>query len=723
MLKQLPRRPIHSSSTTPTTLHSSRRVLSRLAAMISAVVVTAGVAACDAEESLLSPAALEANFHHAEDGAPTSSRTVTVTPESVTVTVGSTTTLTAVERWPSGSVNHSAEFVWRTSDRSVARVDSDGQVTALAPGSTEISAARAGRSGSAVVVVTSGTDEDEETGVTLRLSPSTSSLNPTQSIQIQATVTDARGEELGAGDLVWTSSNRSVVQVVGNGDGAVATAMSDGSAHVTATLGEAEATTKLTVAMDAPRSMGTIPAFPGAEGYGAAAFSTCNRQNPHVFAVTNLNDSGAGSFRQAMANAEAAPSGDLKVITFREGGYIRTRSRIIFGGNCLYVAGQTAPGDGVTLRGRGLEFHRDARDIVIRYLRIRLGTGASDDGILIRRGENYVLDHLSISWTDRTLLRFSRTQIGRSGPIRNVTIQRSLLGESLAASPTAVQIGGEGDTDRDGAGWRDVTHFSLHGNALVSNNHRNINARGIYIESVNNVVHNWNLDGGQTGRGAVVDWINNYIQKGPMSRGTYVPFGVGTAHVTGSPHYEPSIHLSGNVSLGGSEHDDQSTRTSADNWKGSTNLIDWYHSGSGGDLSRFRRSSPIRGLTGSPIFPVNVRDAYSARDRVLQSVGADRGLDCRGAWMHRQDRVDQRLIQDISSGGGWSSGRGPSSESNVGGFPGLSSGSACSDSSGNGIPDQWLRDRGIPVDDPSVAGRIGSGGYSYLEHYLNGTRP
>jgi hypothetical protein len=468
-------------------------------------------------------------------------------------------------------------------------------------------------------------------------------------------------------------------------------------------------------------------AFPEAEGYGAEALMSCDRSRLRVLPVTNLNDAGPGSFRQAMADAESAPDGALKVIVFRVAGYIETLTGINFSGNCLYIAGQTAPGDGVTIKGRGLEFDRDPRDIVIRFLRIRLGAGSSDRGILVRQATRFVFDHLSLSWSPRTLLYFARTQIGRSGPIRNVTIQRSLLGESLSQHPTALAIGGMPKTNEDGAteGWSEVTHFSIHHNAFVSNNHRNPMALGLYIEIINNVIHNWNLDGGQTWRSSVVDWVNNYMQKGPLSRASYIPIGIGNTDVLNSPFYEPSVYAVGNVSLGGNQYSDQSTDPNADNWQELTRVVGWYRNDPTDDLlPQFRRDQRFEWLVGPATFPVTVQDPYNARESVLENVGASRGLDCAGRWILRADAADQRLIQDALNGGGWGVGTGPDSEDDVGGFPSLNPGTACTDSDEDGTPDEWELANRLDPEDSADAGLDSDGdGYLNLEEYLNGTTP
>jgi hypothetical protein len=159
-----------------------------------------------------------------------------------------------------------------------------------------------------------------------------------------------------------------------------------------------------------------VPAFPGAEGAGAL---TPGGRGGRVLAVTNLADDGPGSFRNAV---EAAGP---RVIVFRVSGIIDLRSDIVVRNSRLTIAGQSAPGDGICLRGRSLRIE-GAEDIVVRYLRIRPGAGAGVplDGIEVRNSRNVIIDHCSISWTVDEALN---TWHG----VENLTVQWCLIAEPL----------------------------------------------------------------------------------------------------------------------------------------------------------------------------------------------------------------------------------------------------------------------------------------------------
>ena len=159
-------------------------------------------------------------------------------------------------------------------------------------------------------------------------------------------------------------------------------------------------------------------AFPGAEGFGKYAVGG---RGGTVYHVTNLNDSGAGSLRDAVSQPN-------RIVVFDVAGVIRLESRLVFKNN-LYVAGQTAPGEGITVYGNGVSFS-GADNTIVRYIRFRMGVvgDSGKDAAGVSNGTNMIFDHLSVSWgRDET---FSISGDGK-GDLGHITIQNSIISQGL----------------------------------------------------------------------------------------------------------------------------------------------------------------------------------------------------------------------------------------------------------------------------------------------------
>src|SRR5580765_6058300 len=140
-----------------------------------------------------------------------------------------------------------------------------------------------------------------------------------------------------------------------------------------------------------------IPAFPGAEGFGAEAKGG---RGGDVYYVTTLEDGGKGSLRDAINSAKKGP----RTILFKVSGTIHLKENLNVKRPNITIAGQSAPGDGICLADSS--FTVDANDAVVRHLRVRLGTAnpKAEDAITIEGGTNVIVDHCSASWSiDETL--------------------------------------------------------------------------------------------------------------------------------------------------------------------------------------------------------------------------------------------------------------------------------------------------------------------------------
>jgi autotransporter-associated beta strand protein len=235
-----------------------------------------------------------------------------------------------------------------------------------------------------------------------------------------------------------------------------------------------------------------IPAFPGALGFGANA--TGARFGGTVYHVTNLADSGTGSFRDAVSQPN-------RFIVFDVGGYIVLNSAVSCANN-LTIAGQTAPGDGIGIMGHEVSFSVKT-NVIVRCLRIRPGSlaASTEDGINVGDGTNMIFDHISIEFAPYNNV----DAVGSLGNSHLITIQNSIL-----ADP----IGQQFNAHTEAVG----NDFSWCYNILSSAHNRNPLAK-INTIFINNVVYNF--QGGYTVASTsghfTHDIINNYFIAGPST--------------------------------------------------------------------------------------------------------------------------------------------------------------------------------------------------------------
>lgn len=239
-------------------------------------------------------------------------------------------------------------------------------------------------------------------------------------------------------------------------------------------------------------------AFPGAYGWGRFAKGARASSAPTVYHVTNLNDSGTGSLRDAVSQSN-------RIVVFDVSGVIKISSRIVFKSN-LYIAGQTAPGEGITVYGNGVSFS-GASNIICRYLRVRMGHGGDSgkDCAGISNGTNMIFDHCSFSWgLDET---FSINPDGR-GDLGNITLQNCIFGQGLLT--------------HSAGGLMQADYITLYRNFYCDNSTRNNKIKGIN-QYANNVVYNWQngcyIMGGDSEGSSYVNIESNLFINGPAKGG------------------------------------------------------------------------------------------------------------------------------------------------------------------------------------------------------------
>jgi pectate lyase len=245
-------------------------------------------------------------------------------------------------------------------------------------------------------------------------------------------------------------------------------------------------------------------AFPGAEGFGA---STPGGRGGAVIVVRNLDDDGPGSFRAAVTSKGA------RIVRFEVGGLITLKSPVKITEPFLTIEGQTAPGDGICIRGS--EVSITTHDVIVRYMRFRPGdisAGEVDALNIVGTSSNVIIDHCSASWSIDECL-------SPSGNLSNVTVQWCVIAEGLNHSHHSKGAHGYGSLVRATGG------LTLHHNLWAHEEERSPRLGDNYgrgtpptFDVRNNVMYDWGkLCSGWTGDHLSVNYVNNYIRPGPSS--------------------------------------------------------------------------------------------------------------------------------------------------------------------------------------------------------------
>lgn len=430
----------------------------------------------------------------------------------------------------------------------------------------------------------------------------------------------------------------------------------------------------VTAACSAGDAAAQVRAFPGAEGAGAMSLGG---RGGRVIRVTNLDDSGPGSLRAAV---EARGP---RIVVFDVGGTIRLQKPLTVRNGRITIAGQTAPGGGITLRDQ--LFGIGADDVVVRFIRSRLGdeSGAVADAIWITRGDRIILDHVSASWGTDEVLSVSSSYRRPGQELGGVTVQWSIISESLCDSVNPEGRHCFGTLIGGSRGARISFHHNLwahHGGRMPGAGNvlpPGQDPQGGHFDFRSNVIYNWGARqaGYSSSRGrAHYNFIDNSYWTGPDSRGDSIfseasPFAV--------------AFFAGN-SLNGRPVENPLARIS----------------GEGARRPDYLLRAPV------PVAPVSRDPAPSAYQKVLASAGASLA----------RDPVDQRVVESVRS----RSGRLIDSQREVGGWPALARGTPWRDSDGDGMPDDWERSNRLDPADPRDGAADSDGdGYTNVEEWLN----
>ncbi|KIC61975.1 pectate lyase family protein [Chryseobacterium taiwanense] len=435
-----------------------------------------------------------------------------------------------------------------------------------------------------------------------------------------------------------------------------------------------------------------VLSFPGAEGFGRY---TTGGRGGKIYVVTKLSDDGSeGTLRYALDQKGS------RYIVFKTGGTIYLESPLKIKEGDVTIAGQTAPGDGITIAN--YETFVGADNVIIRYMRFRMGDQKNFEGDALgaRFIKNLIVDHCSMSWsTDETVSIYVN---------ENTTLQWCMITESLRNS--AHQKGAHGYGGIAGGKFA-----SFHHNLYAHHDSRNPRL-GEYAGSKfaltdltdfrNNVIYNWGHNNVYGGEGMNVNIVNNYYKPGPatMTKQRIVAIDKNEKPETEVYNIWGKYYINGNLVEGNPE-------ISKDNWTQGV----------------FAQMKSSYNLTEKDKNDIKINQPHDIQNNVKTDApkeAYDKVLQIGGASLVR-DAVDVHVIKDVKNGtfkykGSKGSTNGIiDSQKDVGGFPELKQGKPLPDSDNDGMPDEWEIKNHLDPKLANANGRDLDKNYDNIEVYFN----
>ncbi len=494
-----------------------------------------------------------------------------------------------------------------------------------------------------------------------------------------------------------------------------------------------------------------VLAFPGAEGFGK--YTTGGRGGKVIY-VTSLADTNTqGTLRWAINQTGS------RTILFKVSGTITLSSELSIKNGDVTIAGQSAPGDGICLRGYGVTV--SASNVIVRYMRFRMGdeNGVESDAFGGRCNSNIIIDHCSVSWSVDECCSFYEN--------RNFTLQWSLISESLRLSKHSKGPHGYGAI---WGGW----NASFHHNLLAHHDSRaprfGTNPCTVGHDTVdyrNNVIYNWSGLGCYGAGGECINMVNNYYKPGPATpvstvRGRICSIDRDMTSSDPTDGNYAIYMLWGKYYVDGNYFDSSTSSGTGLTYVNNTNSNNWNYgiynqisssmfTNATSEKAAMKLSSPL------PSAEYQTTTAAAAYDKVLSYAGCSKSRDSYDNRIITETQTGTAAYKGLSQYNGlgsvtypagtvignetlttattidWKSTAYPKSgiidsqtdikpsdaDASWSPWPTLNSTTAPTDSDGDGMPDSWELTNGLnySVDDGNLTTLNGE--YTNLEVYLN----